>query len=84
MQFPTLALIATLMAGSASAAITYSKASYVSVCTQGENLFCTGDVNICPKGSREFVDAKATKANEEACKGLKRNDGCVVTHACEN
>ncbi|KAL0936032.1 uncharacterized protein CTRU02_208247 [Colletotrichum truncatum] len=80
MQFPIIAIIS--MAAVASAATTYETANYLSVCTQGNNLFCTGNTQVCPKGKTDTFDAKATKANEEACKGRKQNDSCTQTIAC--
>lgn len=75
---------AVLAAPSANAprACTYEKGSYVSVCQQGQNLFCTGDKNICPSGKKESIDTQATSANEAACVGKKRGDGCTITVAC--
>ncbi|KAK1709984.1 hypothetical protein CaCOL14_011825 [Colletotrichum acutatum] len=82
MQFPTFAVLASIMVAGASAQTTYETANYLSVCQQGTNLFCTGNTGVCQKGKTDTFDAKATKANEDSCKGLKRGDGCTQTVAC--
>jgi hypothetical protein len=82
MQFPIFAVLAGLMAAVASAETTYETANYLSVCQQGNTLFCTGNTNVCPSGKTDTFDEKATKANEDACNGLKRNDSCTQTVAC--
>lgn len=62
---------------------TYATANYLSVCTKGNTLFCTGnDNNLCPAGSKEGYDAHANKANEDACKGLAAGQQCTQTKAC--
>lgn len=93
MQYSTIftlfALAATTLAAPASnidlapRACSYATGNYLSVCQQGDTLFCTGNVNICPAGSSEGFDATATAANEEACKGLSLGEGCVQTKACD-
>ncbi|KAE9574282.1 hypothetical protein COL154_010142 [Colletotrichum chrysophilum] len=85
MQFPTfavLALAAVASAASVPRATTYETANYLSVCQQGTNLFCTGNTGVCQRGKTDTFDAKATKDNEDACKGLKRGDSCTQTVAC--
>lgn len=83
MQFPTIALLASLMAASVSAhACSYEYANYLSVCKRGDNLFCSGNINACPRGKTDTFDENATKANEDACVGLNAGDGCKQTIAC--
>jgi hypothetical protein len=87
MQFPTLALLASIMAAAVSAqesdsGCTYMTASYHSVCSTGENLFCSGNRWACPRGKTDTFDEVATKANEESCKGLTPGNGCTQTIAC--
>ncbi|KAG8162050.1 hypothetical protein KVR01_007815 [Diaporthe batatas] len=83
MQFPTLALLASIMAAAASAQeCSHEVANYVSVCTQGDNLFCSGNTNVCASGKTDSFDEAATKANEEACVGLSAGEGCTQTVAC--
>ncbi|WYZ38395.1 hypothetical protein EsH8_III_000309 [Colletotrichum jinshuiense] len=82
MQFPTFFVLGSIMAAVASAQTTYETANYLSVCQQGNNLFCTGNTGVCPRGKTDTFDDKATKANEDSCKGLKRGDSCVQTVAC--
>ncbi|KAF9869775.1 hypothetical protein CkaCkLH20_12818 [Colletotrichum karsti] len=80
MQFSNIIVLA--MAAVASAATTYETANYLSVCQQGNTLFCTGNVNVCQRGKTDTFDAKATKANEDACKGLERGASCTQTVGC--
>ncbi|GJC81489.1 hypothetical protein ColLi_04327 [Colletotrichum liriopes] len=82
MQFPIFAVVATFLTTTASAQATYEVANYLSVCQQGNNLFCSGNTSVCPKGKTDTFDAKATAANEAACKGLKYGDSCDQTIAC--
>ena len=85
MQFTNLlssTIILAMVSSTMAADCSYATGSYVSVCTQGVNLFCTGDTGICPRGMTESKDDVATKANEDACVGLKQNDGCTVTVMC--
>lgn len=81
-----LALAATALAAPPteleSRACTYETAQYLSVCQQGEKLFCTGDTNVCPSGKTDTFDAKATAANEAACEGLTMSASCKITVAC--
>lgn len=83
---PTILALATTALAAPSGleprACTYETAQYLSVCQQGENLFCTGDVNICPSGKTDTFDAKATSANEAACEGLTMSASCKITVAC--
>lgn len=83
---PTILALATTAIAAPSGleprACTYATAHYISVCQQGENLFCTGDVNVCPSGKTDTFDAKATSANEAACEGLTLSAGCKITVAC--
>ena len=37
---------------------------------------------MCPSGKTDTFDAKATKANEDSCVGLRGGDGCTQTVAC--
>lgn len=83
MQFPTLTLLASIMAVAASAQeCSYEYANYLSVCNQGDNLFCSGNINACPKGKTDTFDETATKENEKACVGLSAGDSCQQTIAC--
>ncbi|KAF6794603.1 hypothetical protein CMUS01_15996 [Colletotrichum musicola] len=82
MQFSSFTLFISVMAAAVSAQTTYETANYLSVCQQGNTLFCTGNVNVCQRGKTDTFDAKATKANENACKGLKRGDSCTQTVGC--
>lgn len=95
MQFQFIAVIAQLaalmpgvlaapsfQAVGPRASCTYETATYVSVCNQGNTLFCTGNTNVCPSGKTDTFDAKATSANEAACEGLSANAGCTQTVAC--
>lgn len=82
MQVPTVAVLTSILAAVASAATTYETANYLSVCQQGDNLFCTGNTNVCRAGTTDTFDDTATKANEDACKGLSRGDSCTQTVAC--
>lgn len=83
MQFPTLALLASIMAAAVSAQeCSYEYANYLSVCNRGDNLFCSGNINACPRGKTDTFDETATKANEEACVGLSAGDSCTQTIAC--
>lgn len=83
MQFPTLALLASIMAATVSAQeCSYEYANYLSVCNQGDNLFCSGNINACPSGKTDTFDETATKANEDACVGLSAGDSCKQTIAC--
>ncbi|PVH85732.1 hypothetical protein DL98DRAFT_650693 [Cadophora sp. DSE1049] len=86
MQFTNLlgSTVIVAMASSTMAQCTYETASYVSVCIQGVNLFCTGDTGICPRGKTESKDDVATKANEAACVGLERNNGYEMSNSHNN
>lgn len=83
---PTILALATTALAAPSGleprACTYETAQYASICQQGNNLFCTGDVNICPSGKTDTFDAKATSANEAACAGLTMSASCKITVAC--
>lgn len=86
---PTFAMLSLAAAASAAfvtRATTYVTSDDVSSCQQGINLFCTGNTGgtarICGNGKTDTFDAKATKDNEDACKGLKREDRCIQTIAC--
>lgn len=63
-------------------ACTYMTADYLSSCTQGETLFCTGNTNACPSGKTDTQDASSTKKNEQACSGKAKLDNCMQTIAC--
>lgn len=83
MQFPTLALLASIMAAAVSAQeCSYQTANYLSVCNRGNNLFCSGNTNVCPSGKTDTFDETATKANEEACLDRSAGDSCTQTVAC--
>ncbi|POS77026.1 hypothetical protein DHEL01_v204581 [Diaporthe helianthi] len=83
MQFPTLALLASIMAAAVSAqSCSYVVGSYLSQCIQGNNMYCSGNRNACPRGITDSFDATATKANENACVGRRAGEGCTQTIAC--
>lgn len=64
-------------------ACSYATGSYLSVCAQGNDLFCTGNTGVCSaKDGVDTFDDKATAANVVACNGLKAGEGCVQTVAC--
>lgn len=70
------------LAPRASSACFYETATYTSVCEQGDTLFCTGNINICPSGKTDTLDAKANSANVASCKGLGAIELCTQTVAC--
>ncbi|KAL1872398.1 hypothetical protein Daus18300_004368 [Diaporthe australafricana] len=82
MQLTTLLVLATSAAAGLAQSCTYETANYLSVCQQGNNLFCSGNTNICTAGTTDTFDDTATKANEHSCAGLSRGDSCVQTVAC--
>lgn len=59
----------------------YKTKSEVSWCMQGQNVFCQGAPDACESGGNQF-DAKATTANEDACKGLEEGEYCTQTIMC--
>lgn len=59
----------------------YKRAGYLSRCTVGETLFCSGNTDVCGSGNDDF-DATATKANEDACAGQQETDSCIQTVMC--
>lgn len=61
---------------------TYVQASYMSSCARGENVFCTGNTNVCPSGVTDSFDAYATKQNEGSCENVSPGTGCMQTIAC--
>lgn len=61
---------------------TYVQASYLSMCARGENVFCSGNTNVCPQGISDSFDAYATKQNEGSCENLSPGTGCMQTIAC--
>ncbi|KAI3397816.1 hypothetical protein diail_10349 [Diaporthe ilicicola] len=82
MQLTTLLVLAASAATGLAESCKYETASYLSVCQQGNNLFCSGNTNVCTAGTTDTFDDTATKANEDACAGLNRGDNCVQTVAC--
>ncbi|KAK2009014.1 hypothetical protein LZ32DRAFT_661620 [Colletotrichum eremochloae] len=71
MQFSILALLTFTMTITVSASTTTTANGN---CRQGQNLFCGADSDVCPPDQKDTFDAKATKANEDACKGLQAGD----------
>lgn len=81
MQPSTLLILAAAAATGLAQSCTYETANYLSVCQQGNNLFCTGNTGVC-SGKTDTFDEQATIANEDACAGLSRGDSCIQTVAC--
>ncbi|KAG8167927.1 hypothetical protein KVR01_003616 [Diaporthe batatas] len=66
MQPSTVLVLAASAATGLAQSCTYQAASYLSVCQQGNNLFCTGNTGVCSNSTDTF-DEQATIANEDAC-----------------
>lgn len=90
MQFPiflTMAFATAIFAAPSErlntrATCTYETANYLSVCKQGNNVFCGGNTNVCPSGKTDTFDTKATEANEASCSDIAVGESCVQTVAC--
>ncbi|PBP21014.1 hypothetical protein BUE80_DR008178 [Diplocarpon rosae] len=84
MQFTSfLTTVAVLaMASTGLAACTYEEASYLSSCTPGDKLYCSGNNAFCSKGLKPSFDKFAVQANEQACDGAAAGTGCTQTACC--
>lgn len=81
-SFALLTLAATALAQDKKC--TYTPGSYTSVCQQGNNLFCTGNVNTgCETPKVGSIDAHATDLNVKSCVGKKKGDGCDQYFCCK-
>ncbi|TDZ24080.1 hypothetical protein Cob_v003122 [Colletotrichum orbiculare MAFF 240422] len=87
MHFPIFTLIATLMAGSVSAAVTYATVEDGGACVRHgdrEGSYCFLDAKICPEGSRDVFDDKVNQLNDDACHyTYMTGEDCDITHACQ-
>lgn len=81
-QDPETVSISPAMFMTEKRACTYETAVYLSTCHQGENVFCSGNDNVCGQGQVDTQDATTTKANEESCVGVNVGDSCTQSIAC--
>lgn len=62
----------------------YISGNYISRCAIGENLYCSGNINMCPPGISHSFDNITDTANELACGTQDAGDSCYQTVACCN